>query len=278
MELEKHFYGCIQDKEDIRDLTYSPVKVARLPASVDLRNFASPIRDQGPQGSCTGHGYAAHIEALQIMLYGKCAINSPAFQYYLSRLLQGWQDSDTGAYVRDTFVVGKKHGIAEEEDFPYDPYIYNVAPPPEAYVDAAKYKIATYFRITTLEDLKSALASGKTVVNGFTVFESFESEETANFGNMKMPKSGERELGGHCTTYFGYQDDPTWAGGGFLIPKNSWSPKWGWNGYFRMPYQYVLDGHVQDMWTSNGFATTNPISNGCAQTKAGRIFSIVMER
>jgi C1A family cysteine protease len=275
MELEKHSYGRIKDKEDIRDIPYSPVKIARLPASANLMNFASPVRDQGPQGSCTGHGYASHIEAMQTMLHGKCVINSPAFQYYLARQLHGWHNEDSGAYVRDTFVVGKKHGIAEEEDFPYDANIFNIAPPPEAYVDAVKYKISTYFRVATLEDLKSALASGKTVVNGFTVFESFESLGTANTGDMVMPKSGERELGGHCTSVFGYQDDLLWAGGGFTINKNSWSPKWGWNGYFKMPYQYILDGHVQDMWTSNGFAQSDPIVNGCAQTKVGRIFRII---
>jgi C1A family cysteine protease len=207
--------------------------------------------------------------------------NSPAFVYYLSRLLHNWQNEDSGAYVRDTFKVGADNtkGVAEERDFPYNPAVYNVAPPEYCYTAAKKYCIAEYYRLKTLENVKDALANALPISLGFTVFSSFESIEVANTGIMPMPKSGESILGGHNVVGVGYEDTNDFPGGGYLEIKNSWSDLWGDKGYFKMPYQFFLDGHVDDAWTTIGLRSANPVDpihKGCSKTSIGKAIETML--
>ena len=80
---------------------------------------------------------------------------------------------------------------------------------------------------------------------GFTVYESFESDEVARTGVAPMPEPGETALGGHAVLAVGYDD----AAGRFLV-RNSWTAEWGMCGYFTMPYGYLTDDNLaDDFWT-----------------------------
>ena len=99
--------------------------------------------------------------------------------------------------------------------------------------------------------LKGCLAAGYPFVFGFTVYESFESQEVARSGVVPMPSSGEKILGGHAVLAVGY-DDSTQR----FIVRNSWGTGWGMSGYFTMPYQYVTDSNLaDDLWTIRLIAT-----------------------
>ncbi len=93
--------------------------------------------------------------------------------------------------------------------------------------------------------MKGCLFSGYPFVYGFTVYESFESEDVARTGNVPMPSPGERVVGGHAVLAVGYDDDE-----GMFICRNSWGAEWGDAGYFYMPYAYLLDDNLSDdFWT-----------------------------
>ena len=82
-------------------------------------------------------------------------------------------------------------------------------------------------------------------VFGFTVFNSFESEAGAENGIMNMPSQNESLLGGHAVLAVGYDDNKE-----HFIVRNSWGTKWGDNGYFYMPYNYILNKKLAtDFWT-----------------------------
>jgi C1A family cysteine protease len=278
--MPKHYYGWKPDKPDDRDLLYrAPVKVV-LPSEIDLREYCSPVRDQGNLGSCTafamGTGLREFIEMkttpptpppqsclskiltkcligrkLFPMLLSSFELLSPLFLYYEERILEGTVDWDSGAMIRDGMKVLAKTGICPETDWPYNIRYFTQKPPQIAYDHAPDYKIFVYTRILNLTDIKTALATGNGVVFGFLVFESFETEEVANTGIMPMPEPGEQVLGGHAIFVCGYKDDPEWAGGGYLIIKNSWSANWGDNGYFYMPYAFASNPvWVNDIWTA----------------------------
>ena len=93
--------------------------------------------------------------------------------------------------------------------------------------------------------MRTCLAAGYPFVFGFTVYESFESQEVANTGIVKMPKRGEQALGGHAVLAVGYND----AKQTFLV-RNSWGEDWGMSGYFTLPYKYLSNRNLSDdFWT-----------------------------
>jgi len=93
--------------------------------------------------------------------------------------------------------------------------------------------------------MKGCLASGYPFVFGFTVYDSFESQQVAQTGVVPMPGSTEQVLGGHCVVAVGYDDSQQ-----RFIVRNSWGADWGIQGYCTMPYAYLTDPNLaSDFWT-----------------------------
>ena len=250
--MAKYSYGYIPDVQDERDFMFQAVRpaAAPLPLSVDLRHECSPVRDQGQLGSCTGFAIAVGFrEFLQIKLGVPLVPLAPLFVYYEERSHEHTVNQDAGAQPRDGMKVLTKIGASPESDDPYNVTIFTKRPSSKAVADAANFKIAAYHRLKTLKDVQSVLAGGNGVVMGFKVYESFESDIVAKTGRMPMPTASEAVVGGHAVFIAGYQTDPTTAGGGYLMVKNSWSTGWGDNGYFYMPFAYVQPNLVSDLWT-----------------------------
>ena len=127
----------------------------------------------------------------------------------------------------------------------YDISKFTQRPPDQSYQEALKHQVTSYQRVPQLlNQIKGCLAHGFPVVFGFTVYDSFESEEVAKTGVVPMPAPGEQVLGGHAVLAVGY-DDATQR---FLV-RNSWGDGWGQGGYFTMPYTYLVDRQLaSDFW------------------------------
>jgi len=251
--MANHSYGYIPDSQDDRDFLFQAPRPtgAPLPASVDLRKFCSPVRDQGQLGACTGFAIAVGLrEFLLIKIGVRLTPLAPLFVYFEERSIEHTIAQDAGAQPRDGMKVLTKIGVSPEKDDPYDISAFTKKPSAKAVKDAGRFKIAAYHRLKTLTDVQSALAGGNGVVMGFKVYESFESDAVAKDGKMPMPGASEQAIGGHAVFVAGYQTDPATAGGGYLIVKNSWSTSWGDKGYFYMPYAYVRSDLVSDLWTA----------------------------
>ena len=119
-------------------------------------------------------------------------------------------------------------------------------PPQAAYDEGLKNQVLLYRRITRdLTQMKACLATGFPFVFGFTVYQSFESQDVAQTGVMPMPGHDEQMLGGHAVLAVGYDDDQQ-----RFIVRNSWGPGWGMQGYFTMPYAYLTQPNLSDdFWT-----------------------------
>jgi C1A family cysteine protease len=242
-------YGWIPDLPDQRDHLYAapPAVIGVLPAKVDLSTSCPPVYDQGQLGSCTANGIAAALQfdAMKEKL-PDTGTPSRLFIYYNERALEGTIKDDAGAQIRDGIKTVHSDGACPETEWPYDISKFTTKPPARCYKDSLKFRAISYARVArSLVQMRGCLASGYPFVFGFSVYDSFESQEVARTGVVPMPAQGETALGGHCVTAVGYDD----ATSRFLI-RNSWGSGWAKGGYCTMPYAYLLSqGLASDFWT-----------------------------
>jgi len=240
-------YGWVPDLPDHRDLLYGAVRPVppTLPPRVDLRQTCSAVEDQGNLGSCTGNALAGAIEFLERKNKVPFIDASRLFIYYNERVIEGTVKSDSGAMIRDGIKTLKKQGVCSEKRWPYIISKFAVKPAAPCYKEALEHQITSYRRSVTLDEMRTCLAEGFPFVFGFTVYESFESQDVAKSGIVNMPQPNERAVGGHAVLGVGYDD----AEKRFIV-RNSWGTGWGQQGYFTLPYEYVADRNLSDdFWT-----------------------------
>jgi C1A family cysteine protease len=149
--------------------------------------------------------------------------------------------------IRDGIKSVAKQGVCPETEWAYDISKFADQPPQQCYTDAIKYEALSYQKIRpySLAQIQSCLAAGYPIIFGFLVYESFESDQVASTGIVPMPRHGEQELGGHCVVAVGYNTSKR-----VVYGRNSWSDKWGQDGYFEMPFSYFThSGLTSDLWT-----------------------------
>jgi C1A family cysteine protease len=242
----KHSFGWMRDQPDQRDFLYSAVRrvPATLPVSVDLRPGCPPVEDQGALGSCTGNAIVGALEFLELKDKLPLVDLSRLFVYYNERVMEHTVKSDAGAQIRDGIKSVSKQGVCSEAKWPYVISKFAAKPPTACYTEALKHRIVEYRRLMALDDIRACLAEGYPFVFGFTVYESFESEQVAKTGTVPMPRKSERVLGGHAVLGVGYNDKQK-----RFIVRNSWGTGWGKKGYFTMPYAYLANPDLaSDFW------------------------------
>jgi C1A family cysteine protease len=241
-------YGWIPDLPDQRDHLYAAPgeTLAVLPPSADLRAQCPPVYDQGQLGSCTANAIAAAIEFDRLREKLPDFTPSRLFIYYNERAIEGTVGTDSGAQIRDGIKSVAQQGACAEADWPYDIARFTEKPPAKAYSDAKLDRAVSYQRLVqNLGQMKGCLASGFPFVFGFSVYQSFESQQVAQTGHAPMPGPGEQLVGGHAVMAVGYDDSRQW-----LLVRNSWGTGWGIAGYFTLPYAYVTQPSLAaDFWT-----------------------------
>lgn len=260
-----HRYNWRPDKPDLRDKKFADLKERELlkaSAKVDLRPKCSPIVNQLQIGSCTGNAVAGGLEYLQnleirdnvplteakqVFTKGKFEAISRLFVYYNERILEGTTGEDAGAEIRDGMKAISKWGICRESVWQYLDSQALARPTDAAYAEAIKHKCLSYYRINDgdVAAMKRCLTHGYPFVFGFTVYDSFESDQVASTGMVPMPSQTEDVLGGHAVLAVGYDDALQ-----CFIVRNSWGLDWGVQGYFFMPYAYLQSTDLSsDFWT-----------------------------
>jgi len=242
-----HKMGWIPDFPDHRDFMFSAIRKvpAVLPPMIDLRSKCSPVEDQGDIGSCTAQALVGALEFLEIKENVHFKDLSRLFLYYCERVIEKTVGYDSGAQIRDGIKSLKKQGICSEKSWPYDISKFTVKPPSSCYKEALVNKIKSYHRILTVDEMRACLAEGYPFAFGFSVYESFDSQEVAQTGVVNMPQKSEQQLGGHAVLCVGYDDSHK-----RFIVRNSWGQNWGMKGHFTMPYDYLADRNLSDdLWT-----------------------------
>lgn len=242
------YYGWNPDLPDNRDLKYAAPEaiLTNLPPKVDMRSKCPPVYDQGQLGSCTGNAIAGAYQFELMKQEAPDFIPSRLFIYYNERVIENTVNSDPGAKIRDGMSSVSKQGVCDEKLWPYIISEYTQKPHQICYQDALKHTVTSYHRISrNINQMKGCIADGYPFIIGFTVYQSFESQQVTQTGIVNLPKAGEKVVGGHAVVVVGYDDSQE-----RFILRNSWNDDWGMKGYFTMPYAYLLNEHLSDdFWT-----------------------------
>lgn len=250
-----HKYNLKKQKDDIRDYKfhreYKQIININLPKKINLYDLIElPILDQGNLGSCT-----ANVTSSAILFYlkqYKMKEYQPSrlYIYYFSRLLEGTINEDSGCDIRNVLKAISKYGACDELLHPYDISKFTIKPSNNCIIDAkSRIKNIRYLSIEqNLRVIKNCIYRGYPIILGVNMYESFESKESLDSGNIQLPDiNNEKNLGFHCILLIGYNESN--KNDKFFIFINSWGENVGFNGLFNIPYEYILSYHLaSDFW------------------------------
>lgn len=256
-----HGLGGKPDRPDRRDrLLYAAIpNVAALPQQVSNEGLLPRPFDQGVIGSCTGWATATSAYAMMRKTgFLRPFMASPVFIYREARALGGYLEEDGGAELRFTWKAANRLGLPpmsnlkpryEARDMPDDRGIFPATsiwlrqPSPSHYADAERRQVLAYFRLPTVEDLLQAIADGWCPTLGFTVFRSLYDASGRPRAVVPDPTPGDRPLGGHAVTAFGY-DQPSRR----VLIRNSWGDTAHEGGpNFSLSFDFIST-YAWDLW------------------------------
>lgn len=218
---------------------------------IDIREYCSPIENQGRLGSCVAQAVAGLAEYMERVYYKRHVDVSRLFLYKIARQLDGLH-GDTGSRIRTAMKGLKLFGAPPERYWPYDISKFDDDPNAFSFAYGQSLQAISYYRIDQgdrsradiLSLTKRFIASGWPVAFGFSVY-TYNSQT----GEFPYPEPGQQPRGGHAIMAVGYDDARviTKTTGALLI-RNSWGTGWGDKGYGWLPYDYVLNRLSADFW------------------------------
>jgi hypothetical protein len=233
--------GLKKSPRDERDyLLPAFLAYKETPPEFDRTDAMTRVRNQGQEGSCVGFAMAAGVREYHEQIdYRKFIALSPRYLYEKAKKISGHTEGTT---LRAACEVAFKDGVCEEK---FWPYVAKQVGAPLAGADdnAAKYKINTYARVTSVKGLKDAIYDDTVgvVIIGVTVFKGMTGDSCKKTGVVPDPTCWDRRtpLGGHALCAVGYNDkSPYFKNDGHIKVKNSWGD-YGDKGYLYLSYKNI---------------------------------------
>jgi hypothetical protein len=245
-----------RDKRDKRDFRASGIvpTLLDIPKQVFILDELFPPKHQFSRGSCTAQAQSHHKERQEK--------KASAARFIMAETKRLENNTEYGAYTRDSFTVVKNVGACSEELYPepapdmsWEEYIDVSKIPEECYKDAKQHKSQSYWRVEKdLTEIKSLLLQRKekdtSIVCSMAWYKEFN---RPNNGQLPIAFTGNGS--GHAVELKGWDDFQE-----YLIFKNSWGTGWGDGGYFYMPFS-IFNKVIWDLWTSMDLPEDLPVDN-----------------
>ena len=194
-------------------------------------NCSGPILDQGVCGSCWAFGASVTLAELRCIAnlskgYLQLSTQDPVSCYRLNL-------GCNGGILKNVFDYMTRYGLVSESCFPYISGALSRIPRcPSSCIrrnePVIKYKCQPDSTVNygmNIECIKSWIFTHGPMEVGYIVYEDFMNYESGVYSHTY----GEN-VGGHAVKLIGW--GKTSSGVDYWICQNSWSPKWGMNGYF----------------------------------------------
>ncbi|UJR16673.1 hypothetical protein I4U23_003573 [Adineta vaga] len=263
------FIQLLEDKQKYRHYTddinearpnirFHIFPTQKLASSVDLSIWMTPVIHQDDTRACCANALATICEYLirrtNNLPYTMASTKlSRLFLYYNGQRKeqQTRHVQDLGVHQRSVALSMRKYGLCEEEFWPYRRRLLNKQPSSTAYRQASKYTVVLLSVPITIEAIETCLHNQIPVPIDIIMDDETEQIIQTNNGFLKMGKLKNSIIDKenlHTVVIVGYDRDER-----YFIMRNSWGVGWGHNGYFYVPYDFILNqdrvSHKDHLWT-----------------------------
>ena len=253
--------------------TYTPAPGLKPLPSVDLRRFFSPVRDQGPVGSCTAFAVIGMYES--IVNRNSPGLDSGAnlserFIFYHTNISRG--RANEGSSFSDQLNALGRVGTCREEFYPYVPELLNEPPTEAAAKDALTHRVTLARQVPLRSDgdkyecvkanhimLTSALSEGYPVGISLMLFDDFGSQPGGHVPRPSDDAVAHAEHGHHAMVLVGYSERDN-----CYIVRNSWGEDFGDKGYAYISAAYIDDPELCRFACIIADTTDGPATGGMA--------------
>lgn len=245
MNIDKYFLGAIPSPEDNRDYNIAMLTPVQKTFPKEFKiKYPGKIKNQGDIGSCVAFSLSYTRELQEYEQSKEFKRFSEGFIYGNRADTLGELLGREGMIPRDALRNLRIYGNVLYEDFPHNdkyPIVKKIIEENKdgLYKKAEPYKISTYVRLNTVEEIKTALMELGAVTAMFPIYKSFYKTNKYN-PICPIPDVGKEKLQGyHEMTILGWREDNTW------IVLNSWGEDWADSGHCYVSFDFP----IQESWS-----------------------------
>lgn len=188
------------------------------PPTLDLREFISPVKNQGEDGDCVAMSTSAIAEYKAMIL---CKYSQPLSAWFIY-VTAGATSADSGLPLDAGMKALVTYGASPELLYPTP---QRATQPDRSTISqdifnkALNFRINSYSAINSADEMKIALTNYGPCIIGIHVY---------NQGSYPWLQNGPL-MGGHALSVVGYDETS------FII-RNSWGESWANKGYTNLPF------------------------------------------
>jgi hypothetical protein len=202
------------------------------------------VRNQEGRGTCVAFTVAALAECLLFRATERRLDLSEQFLYWNCKSNDGASEEE-GTFIETATGLTVSDGVCLEKFWPYNPEKIpgnegQGPPPQEALDDAGNQRLSKRIELAnnSPQAVRETLDKGNPVALSVPVYQNWNGNPAFNSnGEIPMPLPLSELAGGHAMCAVGYGYDAAFAGGGFIILRNSWGTDFA-------PESRIAPGHA----------------------------------